>query len=257
MSEVFISYKRAEPTRVELIAELLRQERLDVWFDARLEVGRVEGFDAEIDREVTSAACVVVCWTPEALKSVYVKAEAKKGLERDVLVPVFLEPCTLPVPFNGIDTASLVGWTGDPEAPDWKIVLAIVKLKVEEATANAMYIKARSAAAYERVSDKLYPGTLTLLTTRIAAIRERDAEQYQNDVEAILAWIESIAEKEVRHTEYGYELADRQAGGDAWRWWDSGGASARSAQIAIVRAALARADAAFARSQALLDKPAP
>ena len=112
MADVFISYKRAERARVARIAELLRESGLDVWFDARLEIGRGEGFDAEIEREVTSAACVPVCWTPEATKSIYVRAEAKKGLERQVLVPLFLEPCDLTIPFNGLDTGDLSHWNG-------------------------------------------------------------------------------------------------------------------------------------------------
>ena len=53
---------------------------------------------------MTSAYCVLACWTPVAVRSVYVRAEAKKGLENNTLVPVFLEQCTLPVPFNAIDT---------------------------------------------------------------------------------------------------------------------------------------------------------
>jgi hypothetical protein len=97
-ADVFVSYKRAERLRVARIAELLRESGFDVWFDARPEVGRGEGFDAEIEREVTSAGCVFVCWTRDATKSRYVKAEAKKGLERKALVPLFLEPCDLPIP---------------------------------------------------------------------------------------------------------------------------------------------------------------
>jgi hypothetical protein len=257
MADIFISYKRADRDRVEPMAELLREEKLEVWFDARLEVGRGEGFDAEIDREVTSAACVVVCWTREALNSYYVKAEAKKGLEQDVLVPVFLETVSLPVPFNGVDTADLSRWSGAADAPEWKRVLAIIKHKVSKSKEDAAHKRARSTAAYERITDKIYPGTLALLSQRIAAIRERDAEEYQADIEAIFSWLRAIAAKEARHTAYGYELADRQSGGDAWRWWDSGGAAERGAQIARVRCLLASVDSDLARSQELLSRPAP
>lgn len=203
MADVFVFYKRAERPRVEQLAERLREVGLDVWFDARLDVGSGEGFDAEIEREVTSAACVVVCWTPEALKSIYVRA------------------C------------------------------------VEASRADAAQRRAQSRAAYARIADQIFPGTLAELARRIAAIRERDAEEYHADILAVLAWLESIAEKEARHTAYGYELAERQSGGDAWRWWDRGGAAARGAEIAAVRAVPGRIDDAFARSQALLDRPAP
>jgi hypothetical protein len=68
MANVFISYKRSERDRVERMAELLREQNITVWFDAHLEAGHPEGFDAEIEREVTSAFCVMACWTPDAVK---------------------------------------------------------------------------------------------------------------------------------------------------------------------------------------------
>ncbi|HEV8083212.1 MAG TPA: TIR domain-containing protein [Chitinophagaceae bacterium] len=55
MADIFISYKRAERSRVEQIAMLFREEKFDVWFDSKLEVGRDEGFQSQIEREVTSA----------------------------------------------------------------------------------------------------------------------------------------------------------------------------------------------------------
>jgi hypothetical protein len=67
VAEVFISYKRDQRERVKVIADVLKDEKLSVWFDANLEAGRGEGFDAEIEREVTSAYCVLACWTPAAL----------------------------------------------------------------------------------------------------------------------------------------------------------------------------------------------
>ena len=257
MADVFVSYKRAERSRVERLAERLRETGLDVWFDARLDVGSGSGFDAEIEREVTSAACVLVCWTPEARKSIYVRAEALKGLERDALRPVFLEPCALPVPFNAIGTADLSKWQGEPDGPAWQRVVSSVRACGEASKADAAQRRAQSRTAYARVPDQIFPGTLAELAWRIAAIRECDAEEYHADILAVLAWLESIVGKEARHTAYGYELAERQSGNDAWRWWDRGGAAARSVQIVAVRAALARIDGALARSQALRDRPVP
>jgi hypothetical protein len=257
MADVFISYKRAERTRVQRLAQLLRDENLDVWFDARLEVGSGEGFDAEIEREVTSAACVVVCWTREALKSVYVRAEALKGLERDVLRPAFLEPCNLPVPFNAVDTVDLSTWNGDANSADWRRLLSGVQARVEASKADEKQRRAQSQAVYDRIQDKIYPGTLPVLVQRIASIRERDAEEYQADILALLSWVQAVAEKEARHTSQGYELADRQQGGDAWMWWDRGAAAARSAEISQVLESLHGIEAALNASKDLLDRPAP
>ena len=257
MVDVFISYKRAERDRVRQIADLLKDENLDVWFDARLEVGRGEGFDAEIEREVTSAACVLVCWTPEAVKSIYVKGESKKGLERDVLVPALLAQCVLPVPFNAVDTADLVGWTGDAQSANWLSLVATIKQTVARSKADELQRIAHSQAAYERVADKVYPGTLKAIVGKIAANRDNDAWAYHADIEAILEWLESVAEKESQHNAYGYELADRQSGGSAWYWWNDGKAAERSARLSGIRERLKRIDSAISKSQEVLEKPAP
>lgn len=257
MADVFISYKRSQRERVKRISDLLVEAKISVWFDASLEVGRSEGFDNEIEREVTSAACVVVCWTPDALNSIYVKAEAKKGLERNVLAPIFLEQCNLPVPFNALDTADLSNWNGDAADPNWVRVASMVKEKVEEAKRTIEARMAHSAAAYGRVDDKVFPGTLTLLSRRIAALHNLDAAKYQIDVEAMLSWLLSIAEKEATYTEDGYERADRQSGGDAWRYWDSGSAATRAAEIARLCKLIDSLHTALLRSKTLLELPAP
>jgi len=257
MADVFISYKRAERNRVRQIADLLKAENLDVWFDARLEVGRGEGFDAEIEREVTSAACVLVCWTPEAVKSIYVRGESKKGLERDVLVPVFLEECVLPVPFNAVDTADLRGWTGDTSSAVWICLVATIKKTVDQSKSNELQRIAHSDASYQRIQDKVYPGTLKAIIKKVDAKHDNDASDYQSDIEAILEWIESVAQKEARLCAYGYELADRQSGGSAWYWWDRGDAAKRSAYLSIIRKKLKQIDTTVEKSQEYLDRPAP
>jgi TIR domain len=230
---------------------------LSVWFDASLEVGSGEGFDAEIEREVTSASSVVVCWTAEALSSIYVKAEAKKGLERNVLVPIFLEPCALPVPFNAIDTEDLSRWNGDPDDPVWIRVVTLIKSKVEEAKRDAKARMAKSAAAYQRVDDKVFPGTLTLLSRRIAALDDFDRENYKADVEALLSWLLSIAEKEARSLANGYEQAERQSGGDVWYFWESGRAAERGLHIGLICGLLEKVQATLTESKTLLELPAP
>ena len=257
MADVFISYKRAEREHVERIAGILREKKMTVWFDANLEAGRGEGFDAEIEREVTSAHCVLVCWTKEALKSMYVKAEAKKGLEREALIPVFLEPCILPVPFNGVDAIDLTNWNGGEDDPRWNRVVESVQAKVDTSRADVNSRMAHSSAAYERVDDKIYPGTLAFLMRRVVAMGDWDARDYREDIYAILAWLASIAEKEKKLHIEGYDRAYRQDGGSAWVFWDRGGAAERCAQIRELRSVLATLDATLAQSEELLNRPAP
>jgi len=123
MADVFISYKRSERDRVKVLARALQSAELTVWFDDKLHIGASEGFDDEIERELAGAHAVLVCWSPEAMRALYVRAEAKKGLLKQKLVPIFIESCDLPVPFNELHTVDLTRWVGDSSDPDWKQVV--------------------------------------------------------------------------------------------------------------------------------------
>lgn len=123
-SDIFISYRRDQREQVVQIADKLAELGLSVWFDARLEAGT--SFDEEINREVRTAKAVLVCWSPEAVQSRWVRAEASIGLERDVLVAVFLRPTELITPYNLIHTVNLEGWSGAHDAAGWRELLARV-----------------------------------------------------------------------------------------------------------------------------------
>lgn len=117
MADVFVSYKREERAEVERIAERLKGLGLSVWFDSRLPSG--ESFDEEINREIHAAKCVLVCWSPGAVQSQWVRAEAAIGRERDVLATVMLAPTRLYPPFNLIHTIDLSKWDGRDSDPAW------------------------------------------------------------------------------------------------------------------------------------------
>lgn len=120
-ADIFISYKREERARVEAIAKALRELKLSVWFDARLQSGNL--FDDEINREVRAAKCVLVCWSPGAVASEWVRAEASIGRQRGVLAACFLDHCDLYPPFNLVHAEDLSHAALDGANPAWaKIV---------------------------------------------------------------------------------------------------------------------------------------
>ena len=117
MTDVFISYRRSERDRCELIANRLRELGLTVWFDAELEGG--QHFPDVIDEKVHEAKAVVVLWSKAATASQWVKAEASIGLADGKLVSATLEHVRLPVPFNNIHTVDLTSWDGDAGSYQW------------------------------------------------------------------------------------------------------------------------------------------
>jgi N-acetylmuramidase/TIR domain len=122
MADVFISYKREERDAVTLLAEKLRALQLDVWFDGKLRTGGA--FDDEIAREIEAAKAVLTCWTPAAIASEWVRAEAAMARDAEKFVPCFLEPTKLVPPFNLVQTEDLMSWAGQENDPAWLKVLA-------------------------------------------------------------------------------------------------------------------------------------
>lgn len=119
MADIFVSYKREEREEVERLVLALKGLGLDVWFDASLSAG--EAFSDEINREVRAAKAVLVCWSPAAASSSWVKAEAQVGFTKQNLISTYIsgpdgfEP---PVPYNNLHMQDMRAWAARPSARD-------------------------------------------------------------------------------------------------------------------------------------------
>lgn len=121
MSDVFISYKREDKARVEALYTLLLDLDVPVWFDAGIEVGM--DWEARILEQIERAQAVIVCWSFAAVSSHWVIREAQIGLDRGILVPVTIHPCSLIPPFDAIQSANLTTWDGSSDDPEIQKVL--------------------------------------------------------------------------------------------------------------------------------------
>jgi hypothetical protein len=117
MADVFISYQRGEREAVSIVSRKLGELQLDVWFDSKLRPGGT--FDEEIAEQLRSARAVLTCWTPAAIASEWVRAEATYAHQEGKLVACFLEPAKLIPPFNLTHTEDLSTWAGQDDAPAW------------------------------------------------------------------------------------------------------------------------------------------
>lgn len=112
MADVFVSYKREDRRRIEQLSQALGDLGLSVWFDYSIDIG--EDWARRIQNELDEAKAIIVCWTPEACKSDWVKHEASVAMQRDALLPLILKPCTPPALFSALQTADLADWDGEP-----------------------------------------------------------------------------------------------------------------------------------------------
>jgi hypothetical protein len=129
LTDVFISYARADRNRVRLIAAALAAEGFSVWWDPNIKPGAQ--WNAAIRQALEEAGCVVTCWSKTSVKSQWVAAETTRGNARGVLIPVMIETCEPPIPFNMTQSADLVAWRGDGADPNWTAALERIRALVE------------------------------------------------------------------------------------------------------------------------------
>lgn len=125
MPDVFISYKSTERAQVAPIARGLEAAGYTVWWDPQLEVSS-HPYPRQISEAMANAKAVIVCWSPAALASDWVIAEASAAREAGKLIQLKIASCVLPPPFNVLEAADLSSWRSGDEHADWNRVLQSV-----------------------------------------------------------------------------------------------------------------------------------
>jgi TolB-like protein len=113
MSDVFISYKAEDRRRIRPLVQCLQSEGYSVWWDERIGAG--DAWRETIERELDSAACVIVVWSKRSIgpEGGFVREEASRAQRRGVYVPVLIDAVDPPLGFGEKQATSLRGWTGD------------------------------------------------------------------------------------------------------------------------------------------------
>jgi hypothetical protein len=123
MADVFLSYKKEERAKAELVVRALEVAEYSVWWDERLTPRG--SWDAEIERQIKAAKVVLVLWSSlSAAENSFVRKEAGYALDHGKLIPARIDHCELPLRFRDIQTADLTGWDPrDPTYPEWRRAL--------------------------------------------------------------------------------------------------------------------------------------
>ena len=117
MTEVFISYARADQAVARRTAHALQTAGFNVWWDADLPAHRA--YSDVIEKHLEEARAVVVLWSKSSAKSEWVRAEADFARSRRKLVQAALDGSLPPIPFNQIQCADLKGWRGSTGHAGW------------------------------------------------------------------------------------------------------------------------------------------
>jgi hypothetical protein len=134
MTDVFISYKKEDASRVEPIIRALGEAGYEVWWDHRIPAGRT--YRDVIGAALQRAKCVIVVWSNLSVNAQWVLDEADEGMRRKVLLPLLIDDVDVPFGFRQIEAARLTGWSGDPSDGEWQNALSAVQHFVGGVTAD-------------------------------------------------------------------------------------------------------------------------
>jgi len=172
VADVFVSYKKEDSDYADRIAAALREAGFTVWWDDGLTPETA--WDAALEKEIAEAATVVVLWSPRSVVSEWVRTEAHYGQDRGKLVPVMIEPCTIPLAFMLKQTVNLCAWRGDRADRQWRKLLTWIADLTSTKPGNANIPSSLGAAqpnpfreAVGRLpsGDPIYDGTLINAST--------------------------------------------------------------------------------------------
>jgi hypothetical protein len=120
MADVFISYARENQRFAQRLADAVRQEGYDVFWDddlpPHLSYGEV------IEEKIANARAAIVIWSKDAAASEWVRAEADLARSHKKLIQTAIDDHPLPMPFNQIQYAAIGDWNGEADHPGWRKV---------------------------------------------------------------------------------------------------------------------------------------
>lgn len=118
VGHVFISYKTEDREQARKVrAALALSIGGELRWDQDLQAGG--RWAADLDAAVTSAACVVVLWSPSSVASPWVLQEAAIAKALGKLVPVCIGSCEIPEPYREIHNIDLSNWNGREDDPEF------------------------------------------------------------------------------------------------------------------------------------------
>ncbi len=114
--DIFLSYARADRSRVGPLAAALEARGLNLWWDAK--IGGGAEFARSIESALESADVVIVAWSAHSVGSDWVRDEAGHGRDRGRLVPISLDGTAPPLGFRQYHAIDFSAWRGTSEAPE-------------------------------------------------------------------------------------------------------------------------------------------
>ena len=165
MADIFISYSKADHALALKLSAFLDAEGWTVWWDKSLAAADL--YRDEIMKQLDAARTVITIWTPNSIKSGWVRAEAERANAKGKLIPVKTSELTyadIPLPFGEMHTEDI--------ASTDLIRAAIVAQLAKPAVEPTAWTLLTKAFKYELLTWLgIIGGALTLFTNISATLK--------------------------------------------------------------------------------------
>lgn len=194
MTNVFVSYSRADKERVEPLVAFIDSVVGEVWWDDRLVAG--ESFTDEVERRLNEADYVVVVWTPASARSKWVLDEAAVGRDAGKLLPVILDGQIPPLGFRHVHSTDFSKWDGMPGDKCARALKEALTRKPGEARPPAAKAAlAQSPQRSRRRIAALAGAAVAAVAAAVVAVIQFGPWQPRNSI-AVLPFADLSAEKD-------------------------------------------------------------
>ena len=111
MNDIFISYAREDIDKVRPFVKLIEDSGWTVFWDTMIPLGLT--WREYIGKALSNSKCVIVVWSRNSVKSVFVQEEADEARERKVLIPIKIDDSRPPLGFRAIQHEDFTNWKGE------------------------------------------------------------------------------------------------------------------------------------------------
>ncbi len=129
-TDVFVSYKAEDRTRLRPMVAALEAEGFTVWWDTHIGAGA--HWREDIQEHLDAAKCVIVVWSKRSVgpEGDFVRDEASRARKRGAYLPVRLDPIEPPLGFGEVQAISLKGWKGDRSDPRFLTLAESIRRRI-------------------------------------------------------------------------------------------------------------------------------
>ena len=129
-SDIFLSYKAEDRSRLMPLVEALNAEGFSVWWDAH--IGGGANWHEVIEQQLDAAKCVLVAWSKRSVgpDGQFVRDEARRAQRRNAYLPIRIDLVEPPLGFGEIQAISLKGWKGGRSDPAFRALVEAARARI-------------------------------------------------------------------------------------------------------------------------------